>query len=123
MEKEQMKLNGRVQTIFNTQVISDKFRKRELVLNTGGEYAQQILFQFTNDSCEALEGLNEGDQIDIYFDIRGREWTNPKTGEVRYFNTLNAWKYDVQTKETVQSKATTTPVPVDDLSPDNDLPF
>ena len=123
MEKEQMKLNGRVQTIFNTQVISDKFRKRELVLNTGGEYSQQILFQFTNDSCEALEGLKEGDQIDIYFDIRGREWTNPKTGEVRYFNTLNAWKYDVQTKETVHSKATTTPVPVDDLSPDNDLPF
>lgn len=123
MEKEQMKLNGRVQTIFNTQVISDKFRKRELVLNTGGEYAQQILFQFTNDSCEALEGLKEGDQIDVYFDIRGREWTNPKTGEVRYFNTLNAWKYDVQTKETVHSKATTTPVPVDDLSPDNDLPF
>ena len=66
MEKEQMKLTGRVQTIFNTQVISEKFRKREIVLNTGGEYAQQIIFQFTNDSCEALEGLNEGDQIDVY---------------------------------------------------------
>ena len=95
----ELKATGTVETLFNTQQISDKFRKRELVLNTGPvDYPQQVLFQFTNDLCEQLDELGEGQNITIYFNLRGRQWTNPKTGETRYFNTLNAWKYELEEK-------------------------
>ena len=29
--------------------------------------------------------------VEVFFNLRGREWTNPQ-GEVKVFNTLDAWK-------------------------------
>ena len=36
---------------------------------------------------------NQMDQIEVSFNIRGREWTSPQ-GEVKYFNTLEAWRIE-----------------------------
>lgn len=131
----ELKVTGTVETLFNTQQISDKFRKRELVLNTGPvDYPQQVVFQFTNDLCEQLDELGEGQNITIYFNLRGRQWTNPKTGESRYFNTLNAWKYELEEKTmsklTKEHGKTSNGIinnfqeeMINDLSDDDDLPF
>ena len=43
------------------------------------------------DRCELLDSFQEGQQVEISFDLRGREWTNPQ-GQVKYFNSLQAWK-------------------------------
>ena len=40
-----------------------------------------------------LDGINEGEQVEVSFNLRGREWTSPQ-GEVRYFNTLDAWRIE-----------------------------
>ena len=34
-----------------------------------------------------------GDEIKVYFNLRGREWTD-KQGATRYFNSLEAWKIE-----------------------------
>ena len=40
-----------------------------------------------------LNHHNEGDQVEVSFNLRGREWTSPD-GVVKYFNTLDAWRIE-----------------------------
>jgi hypothetical protein len=89
-----MQVAGKIVAIMPTQVVSEKFSKREFVVETPSQYSQQILFQLTQDKCSLLDGLQVGQEVDVHLNIRGKSWTNPQ-GEVKYFNTLEAWKIDV----------------------------
>jgi single-strand DNA-binding protein len=88
------KLEGKIVAIMPTQVVSEKFSKREFVVETPDQYPQQILFQLTQDKCSLLDSLQVGQEVDVHLNIRGRSWQNPQ-GETKYFNTLEAWKIDV----------------------------
>lgn len=86
------KLNGTIKVIKDTVQISEKFTKREFVINDSSSmYPQDIMLQSVQDKCSMLDGYKEGDNVEVSFNLRGREWTSP-TGEVKYFNTLDAWK-------------------------------
>ena len=88
------KLTGSVKMVGNTVQVSEKFSKREFVVtDASGMYPQDIMFQATQDKCVLLEGFQAGDQVDVSFNLRGREWTSP-TGDVKYFNTLEAWRIE-----------------------------
>jgi hypothetical protein len=89
-----MQVVGKIVAIMPTQVVSEKFSKREFVVETPDQYPQQILFQLTQDKCSLLDSLQVGQEVDVHLNIRGRSWTNPQ-GETKYFNTLEAWKIDV----------------------------
>jgi hypothetical protein len=89
-----MQVAGKIVAIMPTQVVSEKFSKREFVVETPDQYPQQILFQLTQDKCSLLDSLKVGQEIDVHLNIRGRSWQNPQ-GETKYFNTLEAWKIDV----------------------------
>ena len=85
-------LKGEIKTIKETQAITDSFKKREFVItDASGQYPQVIMFQSVQDRCEMLDTFNTGDMVEVFFNLRGREWTNPQ-GEVKVFNTLDAWK-------------------------------
>jgi hypothetical protein len=89
-----MNITGIIKVKKDTQVISDKFKKREFVLtDNSSQYPQHISFQCTQDKCSLLDSINEGETVTVHFNLRGREWTSPQ-GEVKYFNTLEAWKID-----------------------------
>jgi len=77
----------------DTQVVSDKFSKREFVLLTKDQYPQYLQFQLTNDKTGQLDNCNQGEELTVHFNLRGREWQSP-SGEVKYFNTLEAWKIE-----------------------------
>ena len=78
----------------NTVQVSEKFSKREFVVtDASGMYPQDIMFQATQDKCSLLDGYQSGDQVEVSFNLRGREWTSP-AGEVKYFNTLEAWRIE-----------------------------
>lgn len=77
----------------DTRQVSDKFAVREFVIKGDGEYPQCVQFQATQDRCELLDGINVGDTINVAFNLRGREWTNPQ-GDVKYFNSLDAWRIE-----------------------------
>jgi hypothetical protein len=63
-------------------------------------YPQDILFQATQDKCSLLDSVKVQDQIEVSFNLRGREWTSP-TGEVKYFNSLEAWRIEKAGQGTV----------------------
>ncbi|MCX7727958.1 MAG: DUF3127 domain-containing protein [Bacteroidia bacterium] len=91
-----MELVGKIKKVMDTQVVSDKFKKREFVLSTdlNTPYPQHILFQTTQEKCALLDALKPNDEVKVTFNIRGREWTSPQDGQVKYFVTLEAWRID-----------------------------
>lgn len=85
------KFKGIVYKVGNTDVISEKFRKRELVLTDGAaQYPQYISFTFVNDKCDLLNSLADGQETEVSFSLKGREWTSPQ-GDVKYFNTIEGF--------------------------------
>lgn len=88
-------LKGELKVISPVQQVSDSFKKREfVVVDSSGQYAQTIQFQAVQDRCELLDRFKVGDSVEVTFFLRGREWTNPKDGQVRFFNSLDAWKIE-----------------------------
>jgi len=88
------KFQGKIKVINDTQEISEKFKKREFVVtDTSSMYPQDVMFQSVQDKCDMLNGYNVEDQVEVSFNLRGREWTSPD-GVVKYFNTLDAWRIE-----------------------------
>ena len=88
------KLTGTVKVLNPTVQVSEKFSKREFVVTESSSmYPQDILFQLTQDKCSLLDGFSVNEQVEVSFNLRGREWTSPQ-GEVKYFNSLDAWRID-----------------------------
>ena len=90
-----MEIQGRIKQIFPSQVIGQNgFEKRDLVIITEEQYPQTIIMQFTQQRCDLLNNLQVGQNVKVYINIRGREWTNQQ-GEIKYFNTIEGWKIEV----------------------------
>ncbi len=89
-----LQVKGKLKVKGSEQAVSDRFRKREFVLtDDSSQYPQHISFQLTQDKCALLDAFNIGDEMTVSFNLRGREWTSPK-GEVKYFNSLEAWRLE-----------------------------
>lgn len=123
-----MNIRGKILEIFQTNQIKETFKKREFVIEyaENPNYPQILKFEMINDNCTMLDGYRKGDDVEIEFDLRGREWTNPQGNKV-YFVSLNAFrlrKIDDRNNSTPDEG----PIPgTDDIpppSPDEDeLPF
>ena len=125
-----MQIQGKIHATFDAAQVTERFRKREFVLEleAASRYPQYVMFQLTGDRCDALDGFEPGHEVSVEFSLRGREWTSPK-GEVRFFNSLEVWSVDRvgegASDATSGSTATTTgagdepPPPTDD----DDIPF
>ncbi len=88
-------ISGKLTVKKDTEQVTDKFRKREFVVtDESSQYPQEILFQLVQDKVDLLDPFNEGEQIKVNFNLRGRRWTNPKTNETRFFNSLDAWRLE-----------------------------
>ncbi|MEX0986357.1 MAG: DUF3127 domain-containing protein [Bacteroidales bacterium] len=91
-------ISGRITEIYQTQQVTDKFKKREFILevketgNNGFEFIEYIKFQAVQDKCSLLDGLNINDQVKVNFNLRGRKWE--KDGQTSYFTNLDAWKIE-----------------------------
>ncbi len=126
------KLQGTLKVIKDTQQITDTFSKREFVVTESSSmYPQDVLFQATQDKCNMLDGMSQGDTVEVSFNIRGREWTSPQ-GEVKYFNSLDAWRIERVNQGMPQggpsdmdfgSSAPEIPSSATETADDDDLPF
>lgn len=116
-----MNVQGTIKLIGAEQQVTDKFKKREVVIITDDKYPQHISIEFMQDGCSLLDKYQIGNTVDIGINIRGREWINPKDGEVKHFNTINGWKIDlIGAPPVVPAPAH---VPMIDDAPSDDLPF
>jgi single-strand DNA-binding protein len=86
-------VTGRLHEIFDEQQVSEKFRKREFVLEVqDGQYPQQIKFQLTQDKSNLIDPYKMGDEVKVTFDLRGRGFN--KNGQMLYFTNLEAWRIE-----------------------------
>jgi hypothetical protein len=117
-------INGRLAEKFETQKVSDRFQKREFVLeikstgNTGYEFVDFIKFQATQDRCSLLDQFNVDDTVTVSFNLRGRKWE--KDGQVSYFTNLEAWRIS---KVLDQNNVPESSTPSADSVPEQDAPF
>ena len=90
-------LQGKVIEIYPTQQVSERFKKREFVVekeenNGGNVFVDTIKFQTTQDRCGLLDQMQVGDMVKVTFNVRGNKWE--KNGQINYFNNLDAWRIE-----------------------------
>jgi hypothetical protein len=118
-----MDITGILKVKNEAQQVSEKFKKREFVLtDNSSQYPQHISFQLTQDKCNLIDQYAIGSEIKVHFNLRGREWTSPQ-GEIRYFNTLEAWRIEGGAANSSSSKMESVPETFTAASEGDDLPF
>lgn len=90
-------IEGKLVEKFAEVVVSEKFKKREFVIETednanGSVYTESIKFQLVQAKCDAIEPMQIGSQIKVHFNIKGRKWE--KDGKTSYFTNLDAWRVE-----------------------------
>jgi hypothetical protein len=85
-------IKGKVKSVGPTvSVGANGFRKREVIIVTEDQYPQMIPIEFTQDKVSLLDHIAENQEIEVSFNIRGREWID-NNGEAKYFLSLQGWK-------------------------------
>lgn len=99
-------ITGRIHRITPEQTITGKsgktFTKRTLILDAArydthtGEkkYDNYPSVEFWGDGMKILDNFKEGDAVTVSYDINGREFEDPETHEIRYFNTIRGFKIE-----------------------------
>jgi hypothetical protein len=88
-----LEVTGKLYKLFDEQQVTERFSKREFVLELSGKHPQLVLFQLTGKHCAQLDGFQEREAVRLEFTLRGREWTS-RQGEVKYFNSLEVLKIE-----------------------------
>lgn len=126
IKNKTMEVVGKIKLIRNIQVVSDKFQKREFIVETNDQYPQLLQLELQGQNCDIIDAYKEGQEVSCSLNLRGRAWTNPQ-GEEKYFNTIVCWKIQPSnapvggTVNTAKTK--TNPKEVVGNDDDGDLPF
>ena len=122
-------ITGKVIDILPVNQVSDKFRKREFVIEkkeTGGGavFIDYVKFQLVQDKCELIDESFMHQEVKVYFNLKGNRWE--RDGKINYFTNLDAWKVE-RAGEPGTGDTTALEPPFEDIPPDNDelsdLPF
>lgn len=75
----------------------ESFRTREFVVEktdeiNGRTIVNYIKFQCVQDRTTILDKVNTGDNIKVYFNIKGTKWE--KEGRVSFITNLDAWRIE-----------------------------
>jgi hypothetical protein len=122
-------ISGKVIDISPVNQVSDKFRKREFVIEkkeAGGAavFIDYIKFQLVQDKCDLINESFLNEEIKIWFNLKGNKWE--RDGKINYFTNLDAWKIEKVSSQArdqnIPSHTTLEDIPpeIDELS---DLPF
>ena len=121
-----MEIKGKVHEVSATQQVTDSLKKRELIIEyiENPQYPEYLKFEAIQDRTSLLDNTKVGDDVEVFFNLKGRKWTD-KMGKVVYFNTLQLWKINALSA----AGAASTPeyaapsADISSTSDDDDLPF
>ncbi|MFL2593147.1 MAG: DUF3127 domain-containing protein [Flavobacteriaceae bacterium] len=108
-----MEVQGSIKVIGEVQEISATFKKRELVVSTDEQYPQTLSIEFIQDKTDLLNKFEIGQNVKVGINLRGREWENPQTKEIKYFNSIQGWRIEL----IENSNSDDDLPPLDNLSP------
>ena len=86
-----MEFTGKLIYKGEIQQVTDKFSKRDFVIETQEQYPQQIKFELHQDRVDLIDVYNLEEVIIVSFNLRGKSYTD-KNGITQHINTLQAWK-------------------------------
>ena len=99
----------------------NQWKKQEFVVETLDQFPKRVCFTLFNDKVNLLGGVNEGEELEVSFDIESREFNN------KWYHNLNAWKIErtvQKTENTFLPPFTEDDVPAELSSGESDdLPF
>ena len=122
-------ITGKVIDISPVNQVSDKFKKREFVIEkkeAGGAavFIDYIKFQLVQDKCDLINESFLNEEIKIWFNLKGNKWE--RDGKINYFTNLDAWKIEKISSQGRDPNMPSNTV-LEDMPPENDelsdLPF
>lgn len=88
-------VKGKVHKILPIETFESGFQKRSLVIETADQYPQKVIIEFLKDKISLLENLKEGNEVEVSYNLNGREWISPQ-GETKYFNSITGWRIEAE---------------------------
>jgi hypothetical protein len=124
-EQTGFSIKGNLYEVFETKVLSEKFKKREIVIEyaSNPQYPQYIKLDLQNDNCSLIDAFNIHDEVEVFFDLKGKPYTN-RNGEKTYFTNLVVWRIvELNSKKSETPAAEEVPEPGSNDFGSDDLPF
>ena len=123
-------LTGKLVAKYEIVQRTESFKTREFAVEktdeiSGRTVTNYVKFQCIQDKTAIVDRVNVGDNIKVYFNIKGSKWE--KDGKVNYITNLDAWrieqilqpgataKTDNEYLEPLDTFSATPPDAVDDL--------
>jgi hypothetical protein len=122
-------ISGKVIDISPVNQVSDKFKKREFVIEkkeTGGTavFIDYVKFQLVQEKCDIINESFMNEDVKIWFNLKGNKWE--RDGKTSYFTNLDAWKVEKISSQMPNAEHNPPPS-FENLSPEvddiSDLPF
>jgi len=118
-----MTARGKVHLVEETKTYGQKgFRKRLVVLEQdNGRFTNFIPVEFIQDSCDTVDEVSVGDELDVDLRLSGRKWQRDPNSEVKFFLSAEAQSFRVVSR-TADDKGPPPDESEADFA-DDDVPF
>src|ERR1043165_9114830 len=92
-----LEITGKLVEKYDTQVVNDRFRKREFVIEVteevnGSAFTNYAKMQLVQNKTDIIDRFNIGDTLKVNFSIKGNRYE--RDGKVSYFSNLDAWRIE-----------------------------
>ncbi len=90
-------LTGKLIAKYDTVQRTESFKTREFAVEKSDDFNGRTIlnyakFQCVQDKTAILDKVNIGDDVKIYFNIKGSKWE--KDGKTNYITNLDAWRIE-----------------------------
>jgi hypothetical protein len=90
-------LTGKLVAKYDTVQRTETFKTREFAVEktddiNGRTIVNYVKFQSVQDKTEIIDRVNIGDNIKVYFNVKGSKWE--KDGKTNYITNLDAWRIE-----------------------------
>jgi hypothetical protein len=96
MKNNVFTVKGSIQSVGETREVGQKNTKvREFVVESTEDYTQLLKFELYAEKVSLGDDLSAGDQVNVFFSVRGRDWQG------KVYNSLRAFKVETETASIV----------------------
>ena len=94
-----LEVTGKLLVKYDAQQVSEKFKKREFVLElaeeiNGNIYTNFAKLQLVQTKTDIIDRFKEGDIVKVSFNIKGNSYVDKKDGMTKYITNLDAWRVE-----------------------------
>ena len=94
-----LEVTGKLLVKYDAQQVSEKFKKREFVIElaeeiNGNIYTNFAKLQLVQAKTDIIDRFKEGDMVKVSFNIKGNSYVDKKDGQTKYITNLDAWRVE-----------------------------